>query len=134
MAIVIRNEADKPYHFGGGRQGSARKELAPGDIDTISEDELDSIPFSQRGEGRIRILHPNQSTSTNPHIKLDYYDFGGSPETRYMGIAPQGVETSEPYWVVRRFDYDSVSGQTKITDIQVFEDVAWDDRASLSWV
>lgn len=133
MAIVVRNETEKSYHFGSGKLGSTRKELASGGIDTISEDELDSIPFSQRGEGKIRILHPNQASSSNPHIKLEYFDFGGTPETRYMGIAPQGVEDDEDFWVIRRFDYDTVLGETKVTDIQVFEDVAWDNRDSLPW-
>lgn len=128
MSVVVRNELDSPFYFG---SGSERKRLDPGNVDTISQTELESVPFDKRGPGKINILWPNQATSQNPQIQLDYYTTGGQAEVRYMGVAPEGVGTDELKWVVRRFSHQVLGGITKITSIDVKENVAWDDRATL---
>jgi hypothetical protein len=130
-AVVVRNETSRPFHFG---NGSARKELPTGQIDTISEDELATVAFDKRGPGKINVLWPNQASSDNPAIKLDYFAFNAGNETRYMGVAPHGSLDSDSIWLIRRFDYVVAGTETKLANIQVIENVAWDDRGTLAWV
>lgn len=56
MSVVVKNESSEPWYFIGNAQ--RKHALQPGDIQVISEAELDTIPIPKRGLGQINILWP----------------------------------------------------------------------------
>lgn len=133
MAVVVKNEGASPFYFGERAGGSTRKKLEPGQIDTISDQEWDSVPVAKRGAGAIKCLWPNDVTSDTLKVKIDHYAFNGTLEPRYVGSAVQGSATNQPVWTIRRLSHTSLASKNYVTEVQVLEAVAWDDRASLSW-
>lgn len=133
MSIVVRNETGEPFFFG---ERSRKKQLQDGEVDVISPDELETVPFSKRGPGGINILWPDQVTSNTQKTHLEYYVFNSGHEIRYLGFAMQDAPEGDNVWIVKRFDHVALGGGPKnnrVSKIQVFTDVAWDDRATLPW-
>lgn len=89
-----------------------------------------------RGPGRINPVWPNRATSDSSKTKLDYYTFGGDYQIRYLGFADQADADTDKVWYIKRFEHVNLAGSTepiRVAAIQIFENVAWTDRAILPW-
>lgn len=71
---------------------------------------------------------------TDYRMALDYYDPGdGALKVRYLGKAPQTAAATDPTWVVQRLTWVVLGNESKVTNIQVLENIAWADRATAGW-
>jgi hypothetical protein len=131
VAIVVRNDSVGPIQVPGrGNQNV----ILPGEVRVLTEVEYEKIDFANRGVGRLVAIAPNENTSETLRIKFDYYIPGGSvSEVRYIGYARQVALGSDPVWTVRRHSHGSFGSEWLITEIQVIENVAWDNRGGLAW-
>lgn len=131
MAVVVRNESAGPIRFPG---NSNRKEIPAGEIRLISDGEWELIPFDNRGPGKLKAVWPNELIGENLKIKIDYYAPGGVDYfVRYKGISTQAADDTDDAWTIQRMSHSSYGGNYKITEVQILENVAWADRASLPW-
>lgn len=132
MAIVVRNDSNTDIRLSGG--GNDRL-IKPGQVITLTDDEYEKIPFSKRGFGKVLAINPEEASSETLRNLLDFYvNDNNEYVIRYNGLAPQGVATSSPTWIIKRFSYSSFGDTAShISDIQVLSNVAWDDRESLPW-
>ena len=139
MAVLVENERDKPFHWTSSKRGQADKQIAPGEIAVLSENEWNEVPISMRGAGGLRPLSPSPNDEdTLNQTELDYYSFEATVQLRYLGEAPQGSDPIAPVWMVKRFSHVDVAGDQRIAEIQVLNDVSWGtntgDRDGLPWV
>ena len=132
MAILVKNERTDPFILG---QGAGKKTINPGDVALITEDEWGQVAVGLRGPGRMNPVWPNRATSDSSKTMLDYYSFGGDSQIRYIGFADQADATSSPVWYIKRFQHVDVGGldPIRVSEIQILENVAWDNRDSLPW-
>lgn len=128
--IVVKNEKADPYIFA---SPGVKKTFAAGEIAVLSEEEWNSVPFSQRGPGKLNPLWPNEASSDSSKTKLEYYQVGADYEVRYIGLAQQSDSTADEVWIIKRFSHQTLGGENLVTEIQILENVAWDDRATLPW-
>lgn len=130
----VRNERATNFVFG---QGANRKTLLPGQTVTITPDELGQVPIQMRGPGGINVLTDNQASTDSAKIKFDYYAPFGEPELRYFGQNTQSSLDTDSTWVIRRFEHTQVGSETKISEIQILDQVAWGAstaaRDGLAW-
>lgn len=132
MSVVVRNERDKPYRFVDDNR--RQRVLDPGQVAVLTETELEQVPLHMRGPGEVNVLFPSEGSGDSNRTKFDYYDPGaGQFEVRYLGIAQQGDAEDEPVWTVKRFGHTQFGAEFLVTDIQILNDVRWDERAALGW-
>jgi hypothetical protein len=72
--------------------------------------------------------------SGQTRTKFEYAEFFGAQEVLYLGEAHQLADPADPVWTIKRFDYMEDGQVNRVSDIQTYEGVAWDDRATLIWV
>lgn len=130
MTVVVSNEKIDPYVFVAGRNG---KTLQAGEVGVLSDEEWDSVPFSQRGPGRLRAVWPSAVSSETNQVRFDYVLVGSSYEVEYLGYAVQSALDADEVWTIKKFDYTTLGTTNKPTHLQVMEGVAWSDRTTLSW-
>lgn len=132
MAIVIRNDSGVPFRI----PGKGNQSLDPGGIKVLSEEEFASIPLANRGPGRIYSVNPNESSSETLKEKLDYYIPAGTTDysVRWVGYARQTALDTDLVWSVRQFSHAALGQDARVTEIQILENVAWADRATLPWI
>jgi hypothetical protein len=92
---------------------------------------------------RIAVVEYDDGTRGELHAMIDavvdqikrfeYVTVGSSTEIQYIGAADQGTLTSDPDWIVKKFSYVTLGGTNYLEEIQQISNVAWDDRATLSW-
>lgn len=132
MALLVKNERTQPFILG---QGANKKTLLPDAVALISEDEWSQVTIGLRGPGGINPLWPNRATSDSSKTKLDYYQFAGDAQIRYLGFADQSDLDNELVWYIKRFSHVDVGGldPVRVSEIQILENVAWSDRGTLPW-
>lgn len=139
MAVLVVNERDRPFHWTSNKRGQNDKQIAPGEVAVLSENEWTEVPISMRGPGGLRPLSPSpQDEDSLNATELDYdtdAEGGYDPaQLRFLGEAPQGSDPAAAVWMVKRFTHDEINpGDVRIIEIQVLNDVVWDDGTSTAW-
>lgn len=129
MTVVVRNELSVPWVFEASR-GS--RQLAPGQVAVISDEEWASIITAKRGPGGMHAV--SNDPGSRIKTKFDYADVGGGDfEVVYLGQADQGAQDADHVWSIKKFSYSSISGANQITSVEILDSVAWADRATLPW-
>lgn len=128
---VVRNDSAEDIQITG-RYANASK-LVPGEVRYVTDEEYEKINWSKRGPGQLVTVSPSETTGENLKLKLDYYQTGSEYEIRYIGYARQSADDTDEVWTVRRHDYEEIGGAWLLTEIQVLENEAWSDRATLPW-
>jgi len=72
----------------------------------------------------------NKGQGYVPDIPPDKVEFNAAGQMLYAALAPRGSATSDAKWWIRKYNYDSNGYYTGST--YAF-DVAWDDRATVSY-
>lgn len=141
MAVLVVNERTKPFHWTSNKRGQGDKQIAPGEVAVLSENEWTEVPISMRGPGGLRPLSPSpQDEDSLNSTELDYDSTTyATAQLIYLGEAPQGSDPTLPIWMVKRFSHSEVvPGDVRITEIQVLNEVAWGtdtaDRDALPWL
>jgi hypothetical protein len=139
MAVLVKNERSTPFYWTTGKRGQADKQIAPGEVAVLSENEWQEIPISMRGPGGLRPLDPSPQDEDSLNVtELDYYSVDAQIELRYLGEAPQGSDPTSAVWTVKRFSHMDVAGDPRISEVQVLNEVAWGvstaDRDGLPWL
>lgn len=138
MAVLVVSERDKPFHWTTGKRGQGDKQIAPGEVAVLSDQEWNEVPISMRGAGGLRPLSPSPQDEDSLNVtEMDYYSVDATVQLRYLGEAPQGSDPTLPIWTVKRFAHADVSGDVRIAEIQVLNSVPWGsstgDRDALAW-
>lgn len=135
MAVLAKNERANPWRWTTGKRGQNDKFLMPGETAVLSDDEFAEVPIAMRGSGGIKALSPSTIDPDDLNkVRFDYFTVFSTIQIHYLGESLQAVADSDPFWIVKRFDYvDAGGGDIRISEIQVLEGVAWQDRASLAW-
>lgn len=74
------------------------------------------------------VLRDIQRSVSDQEARFDY-GVRSDYSPVYVGKALQGTASSEPVWLISKFDYDGVN---RVTRVQVLVG-AWDSRDSLDW-
>ena len=133
MAVVVRNESGSDKYFD---VGTSKKKtlLAAGAQITLTEKELESIPMTMRGPGGLNVLYPDDTSSTSSKINLDYTTVFSTTQILYFGTNRQSALNSDSTWTIKYFQYiQGGDGTVKVSQVQILENVIWDNRASLPW-
>jgi hypothetical protein len=132
MPVLVRNETTSPWIF---ERSAGSRQLAPGAVQLISDDEWTSIISAKRGAGQINALWPAQTDLTT--VELDYYTVNSLTEARYVGVSPLGSLKTDSVWTVKRMSHASLTGGNFVTEVQSLSGVAWGtttaDRDALAW-
>lgn len=90
--------------------------------------------MAQRGPGGLNVLYPDDTTSTSSKINLDYVTVFSTTQLLYFGINRQSALNSDSTWTIKYFQYmQGLDGTVHVAQVQILENVIWDNRASLPW-
>ena len=132
MPVVVRNERPTSFYFTDANK--KKTPLDPGVTATLSDEEWGQVPIAIRGAGGINPLSPTDADSSSMKGNFEYYQPFGTVQLRYYGVNEQTAADSDPTWLIRRFDHVQVTvDDIRVSQIQILDQVAWSNRASLAW-
>jgi len=133
MSVVVVNESEHPFYVGSSRASQAARRIDPDEVMVLSDAEWEQVSLRERSEGGLRVIWPIPSLTGQPEPTKQVYaydDVNGSTEVVYSGTALQSAVATDETWTVKKLTYDA---DNNVTEIQVLQDVAWDDREELEW-